>query len=274
MKKRKKRRGLLLLIIIAAAVYFVKDSAVNVEVTDYTVEDAKIPAAFDGFKILQLSDYHGAELSGRVSSLAREQSPDIIVITGDILTTAEDLPQAEALLKELCTVAPVYFVSGNHDVASGELGALEELFVRYGAAYLKNEYVCLDRGGERIVLAGVEDPNNCLDPDMPVSVVSALREAYPDTYTVLSGHRNYWAERYPELSVDLILCGHAHGGLIRLPYIGGLISTDRTLFPDYEAGLYDCGGYKLIVSRGIGNSVPVPRLNNRPELVLVTLRAE
>ena len=86
------------------------------------------------------------------------------------------------------------------------------------------------------------------------------------------GHRNYWMEKYPDLPVELILCGHAHGGIVRIPGVGGLLSTDRTLFPDYEAGMYDNGNYTMIVSRGLGNSISVPRLMNRPEILSIELK--
>lgn len=277
MKKQKKKRGrglLILLIIIAALAYFVHDSAVNIELTEYSVTGDRIPRAFDGFRIVQISDFHGAEFPCELADMVRQQNPDIIAITGDIITEAEQFTNVEKLLTELQGIAPVYFVSGNHDFASGQIGALSELFERYGVEYLANEYICLERDGERIVLAGVEDPNSWEGIATPDAVAEKLRSEYPDEYTVLLGHRNYWAEEYPDLPVDLILCGHAHGGLIRLPGVGGLISTDRTLFPDYEAGLYHCGGYELIVSRGLGNSVPVPRLFNRPDLVCITLTAE
>lgn len=277
MKKRKKRRGgglLVLLVLAAALAYFIYDSSVNIEVTEYSVADGKLPRAFDGFKIVQISDYHGAELSAELAEKVRQQEPDIIAITGDVITEAEQLPNVEALLKAIDGIAPVYFVSGNHEFASGQLTALEELFDRYGVQYLKNEYLLIERDGEHIVLAGVEDPNGWAEMPSPEEVAEGMRSEYPEEYAVLLGHRNYWAEEYPDLPVDLILCGHAHGGLIRLPGVGGIISTDRTLFPDYEGGLYDCGGYELVVSRGIGNSVAVPRLFNRPELVCITLTAE
>ena len=277
MKKRKKKRGracIVLLIIIAAAAYLVYDSANNIEVTEYTVSDSAVPPAFDGFKIVQISDYHGADFADGLAEKVRAQEPDIIAITGDIITEEWQLPEVEALLKALDGIAPIYFVSGNHEFASGGLEELCVLLERYGVSYLKNEYVILERGGEGIVLAGVEDPNSWAGIAGPDELAAELRSVYPTEYTVLLGHRNSWAEEYPDLPVDLILCGHAHGGLIRLPGIGGLISTDRTLFPDYDGGLYDCGGYMLVVSRGLGNSVSVPRVLNRPELVCITLKAE
>ncbi len=277
MKKRKKKRGrgvIVLLITAALLAFFVHDSAVNIEVTNYTVLSGRLPAAFDGFKIVQISDFHGAAFAEELAEKVRAQRPDIIAITGDIITGEEQLPNVEALLEAIEGIAPLYFVSGNHDFASGQLEALCAYFDRFGVTYLKNEYVTLERGGERIVLAGVEDPNSWEGMAAPDEVAETLRGELSNEYTVLLGHRNYWAEEYPDLPVDLILCGHAHGGLIRLPGIGGLIGTDRTLFPDYDGGIYDCGGYKLVVSRGLGNSVSVPRLFNRPELVCITIKAE
>lgn len=277
MKKRRKhrRRALLLLtVLIAAAAYFVYDSASNIEVTHYEVKSEKLPDEFDGFRIVQLSDFHGADFAEELSELVRAETPDIIVITGDILTEKTELPQVEKLLRSISGLAPVYFISGNHDFGSGAIDEISEMLADYGVRYLRNGYVNIEKNGARIVLAGVEDPNSYADMPSPDEVAKRLREEYPHDYAVLLGHRNYWAEEYPALPVDLILCGHAHGGLIRLPGVGGLISTDRTLFPDYDGGMYDCGGYTLIVSRGLGNSVSVPRLFNRPELVCVTLSAE
>ena len=277
MKKRRKhrRRALLLLtVLITAAAYFVYDSANNIEVTHYEVKSQKLPDAFDGFRIVQLSDFHGADFAEELSELVRAETPDVIVITGDILTEKTELPQVEALLRSISDIAPVYFISGNHDFGSGAIDEISEMLADYGVRYLRNGYAGIEKDGERIVLAGVEDPNSYADMPSPDEVAERLREEYPEDYAVLLGHRNYWAEEYPALPFDLILCGHAHGGLIRLPGVGGIISTDRTLFPDYEGGLYDCGGYELVVSRGIGNSVAVPRLFNRPELVCITLTAE
>ena len=108
----------------------------------------------------------------------------------------------------------------------------------------------------------------------PEELAQKMNEASPSAFKILLGHRNYWMEKYPELPVDLVLCGHAHGGLVRIPGAGGLIGTDRHLFPDFVDGEFNNGNYTMIVSRGLGNSVPIPRIFNRPEIVCVTLRAE
>lgn len=269
-KKKKLKRWLfwgLVLLMIAA----INNSAHKLETTRYSVESAKLPTAFDGFKIVQLSDLHGADFGDKLYEEVRALSPDIIALTGDFITDAEDLAAVDKLVSKLVTIADVYYISGNHDYGSGEIEALTEILERYGVNFLRNEYGLIERDGAHIVIAGVEDPNSWAEMKMPDELAREISEEYPDTYTLLLAHRNYWAEEYPSLPVDLILCGHTHGGIIRLPGVGGILSTDRTLFPDYEAGEYFCGQYEMVVSRGLGNSILIPRLFNIPEIVSVTL---
>ena len=276
MKKRWKKTAAAVFMIIAlvclAGVFLIRDSAENLELTRYTAENAGLPESFAGFKIVQLSDFHGAEFVDDIVTLVKAEKPDIIALTGDFITDGGDLPAVRELAQRLTDICDVYFVSGNHDFASGKIDELSDILKACGVKYLRNEYVVLERRGERIVLAGVEDPNSWADLEPPEEFIGRLRAEFPDDYVVLLGHRNYWMEKYPELPVQLILCGHAHGGIVRIPGIGGLLGTDRTLFPDYEAGKYDNGRYTMIVSRGIGNSVALPRLFNRPEIVGVVLK--
>lgn len=276
MKKRWKKTAAAVFMIIAlvclTGVFLIRDSAENLELTRYTAENAGLPESFAGFKIVQLSDFHGAEFVDDIVTLVKAEKPDIIALTGDFITDGGDLPAVRELAQRLTDICDVYFVSGNHDFASGKIDELSDILKACGVKYLRNEYVVLERRGERIVLAGVEDPNSWADLEPPEEFIGRLRAEFPDDYVVLLGHRNYWMEKYPELPVQLILCGHAHGGIVRIPGIGGLLGTDRTLFPDYEAGKYDNGRYTMIVSRGIGNSVALPRLFNRPEIVGVVLK--
>lgn len=276
MKKRWKKTAAAVFMIIAlvclAGVFLIRDSAENLELTRYTAENAGLPESFAGFKIVQLSDFHGAEFVDDIVRLVKAEKPDIIALTGDFITDGGDLPAVRELAQRLTDICDVYFVSGNHDFASGKIDELSDILKACGVKYLRNEYVVLERRGERIVLAGVEDPNSWADLEPPEEFIGRLRAEFPDDYVVLLGHRNYWMEKYPELPVQLILCGHSHGGIVRIPGIGGLLGTDRTLFPDYEAGKYDNGRYTMIVSRGIGNSVALPRFFNRPEIVGVVLK--
>lgn len=273
-KKRAWLAALVILALLGAALAFaVWDSSEHLQLTEYRVCSDKCPDSFDGFKIIQLSDLHGADFGGGLVEKVRLQEPDIIALTGDFITDEDDLGAVRALVRELTQICDVYFVSGNHEFGSQLAGEVRGIMEETGVTYLGNDFVLIERDGESIVLAGVEDPLAYADMPSPPELMRQINEQYPDSYTILLGHRNYWMTEYPELPADLILSGHAHGGLIRLPGVGGLIGTDRSLFPDYDGGLYENGNYTMIVSRGLGNSVSIPRLFNRPEIVSITLSA-
>lgn len=279
--KGKKHRGrgcltalIILALIAAAAAFLIKDSREDLEISRYEVASQKLPESFDGFKIVQLSDLHGAEfgedgmeLVDKVGSL----EPDMIALTGDFVTDEGDLAAVEKLAARLVKLCPVYFISGNHEFGSGLAVKVRNILERAGVKYLSNEYLTISRGEDEILLGGVEDPLAYADMLSPDELAQKMNDAAPDAFKILLGHRNYWMTEYPELPVDLIFCGHAHGGLIRIPGVGGLIGTDRRLFPDFDAGEYNNGRYTLIVSRGLGNSVSIPRVFNRPEIVCVEL---
>ena len=279
--KGKKHRGrgcltalIILALIAAAAAFLIKDSRDDLEISRYEVKSQKLPESFDGFKIVQLSDLHGAEFGedgmGLVEKV-KELEPDIIALTGDFVTDEGDLAAVKKLAGRLTELCPVYFVSGNHEFGSGLAVKVRNILERAGVKYLSNEYLTISRGEDEILLGGVEDPLAYADMLSPDELAQKMNDAAPDAFKILLGHRNYWMTEYPELPVDLIFCGHAHGGLIRIPGVGGLIGTDRRLFPDFDAGEYNNGRYTLIVSRGLGNSVPIPRVFNRPEIGCVEL---
>lgn len=279
--KGKKHRGrgcltalIILALIAAAAAFLIKDSRDDLEISRYEVKSQKLPESFDGFKIVQLSDLHGAEFGEDGMGLVEkveELEPDIIALTGDFVTDEGNLAAVEKLAARLTELCPVYFVSGNHEFGSGLAVKVRNILERAGVKYLSNEYLTISRGEDEILLGGVEDPLAYADMLSPDELAQKMNDAAPDAFKILLGHRNYWMTEYPELPVDLIFCGHAHGGLIRIPGVGGLIGTDRRLFPDFDAGEYNNGRYTLIVSRGLGNSVSIPRIFNRPEIVCVEL---
>lgn len=279
--KGKKHRGrgcltalIILALIAAAAAFLIKDSREDLEISRYEVASQKLPESFDGFKIVQLSDLHGAEFGEDGMELVEKVGslePDMIALTGDFVTDEGDLAAVEKLAARLVKLCPVYFISGNHEFGSGLAVKVRNILERAGVKYLSNEYLTINRGEDEILLGGVEDPLAYADMLSPDELAQKMNDAAPDAFKILLGHRNYWMTEYPELPVDLIFCGHAHGGLIRIPGVGGLIGTDRRLFPDFDAGQFNNGRYTLIVSRGLGNSVSIPRIFNRPEIVCVKL---
>lgn len=282
-RPRKKRhiaaKILAALIILCAALILL--GKYGLSVSRYEITSARLPESFNGFRIVQLSDLHGSvfgEGGSRLLEKVAAEAPDLIVMTGDFLDegrTDEELPELGELCEGLTDIAPTCFVSGNHDWATGEMTLLARTLEERGVRYLRNEYQTIDRGGESIVLVGVEDPNGWAGQISPDELAREADAAWPESFIVLLGHRNYWVDEYPDLPADLILCGHEHGGIVRLPGLGGLVGNGaKQLFPDYEDGVHVSGRYSMVVSRGLGNSVPLPRFNNTPEIVCVTLKCE
>ena len=275
---RKKRVIILAGVILAALAAGILDSRYHLTVTEYELGFGDLPSAFDGFRIVQLSDLHGMRFgkgNRRLADRVKELSPDIIVFTGDFAGSNAEIPATAELAEALGSEVPVYAVSGNHEWCGDVTAyALYDILSGCGVRCLADEYETIEKEGSRIVIAGVND-SNCAYGHRPYdALASELREEYPDEFVLWLGHRNDWIKKYPTLPVDLILSGHAHGGIVRLPFVGGLLNTNRSLGAEYEAGVYASGTYRMVVSRGLGNSIPVPRFLNRPEIVLISLRAE
>lgn len=277
MKKRRHPVLKIFLLLIVLLGLLCADSGLRIVTTEHELSFAELPQDFDGWRIVQLSDLHGAQFGKNNSRLLRRveaAQPDMIVLTGDLADSDTDLTVVEALLPALGEIAPVYYVSGNHEWSAGLPETLREMMEESGARYLRNETLRLCRGDAEIALVGVEDPNGWETQQKPDEVVAQLRAEQPEMFAVLLGHRNDWITKYPELPVQLIFCGHAHGGIVRLPWIGGLLGTGGTFLPEHIDGVERSGSYQLVISRGLGNSVPIPRLFNNPEIVAVTLRCD
>ena len=271
MKKRHwKLKTLMAFLVLCGAL--TADSNLRLVTTEYELSYPELPPEFDGFRIVQLSDLHGAvfgEGNARLLARVRAAKPDLIALTGDLADRDTVLADVDALLAALVGLAPVYYVSGNHEWTNGLIPPLRAMFERNGVQYLRNSYVTLRIGEGELVLAGAEDPNGWAEQPKPDAVAGSLPEG---GFRVLLGHRNYWLREYPDLPVDLILCGHAHGGVIRLPGLGGVLDHHGTLFPEDVDGVLDSGRYRMVVSRGLGNTGGVPRFLNNPEVVVVILR--
>ena len=250
-------------------------------VTRTEVELSGLPSEFDGYTIVHLSDLHGHEYGeggADLLALVREQRPDLIVITGDLIDQEGQLRMIPALAKGLAAIAPAYYVTGNHEwgLRTGTVKDLKNLLAQCGVAALSNEYEILERNGARLVLAGVDDPNGYADQTTPEELYARIENKAPGLFTVLLAHRNDRFGQYAAAGYDFVMSGHAHGGIVRLPFVGGLMGTDRELFPEWTSGVYALGDSTLFVSRGLGNNtVPFQgfRIFNRPELAVITLRA-
>lgn len=279
MKKLRTKHKIILILLVLGMIcagLFI-DSNTRLVVTEYEISSERLPESFDGFTVVQLSDIHGKSFGeGNIRLLEKVEKvkPDIIAITGDMADRDTDMAVIDSLLASLTETAPVYYISGNHEWGEGLMGQLETIFERHGVIYLSNEYVLLSSGEEEIVLAGVEDPNSWATMPEPDEVVDIIKSEQGNKFTLLLGHRNYWVEKYPALEVDIIMCGHAHGGIIRLPLLGGVLGTGFELFPEHIDGVTKSGQYSMIVSRGLGNSAGIPRFLNNPEIVVLKLKSE
>ena len=248
------------------------------------ISSSRIPAAFSGFRIAQVSDLHNAEFgknNAELLKLLSESRPDIIVITGDLIDANHtDVGIALGFAQESVRIAPTYYVTGNHEAASQQYDTLKAGLEEEGVIVLEDEAISLERGGETISLIGLADPDFTVKGEMfgeaPVMVSAKLKNLNDGEgkYTIMLSHRSELFETYVNCGIDLVFAGHAHGGQFRLPFIGGVIAPNQGLFPKYDAGLYTDGGTNMVVSRGIGNSIIPLRFNNRPEIVLVELNAE
>ena len=262
-----------LLLVLAAG--SVLDSRYHLQLTEYTLSFPKLPSSFDGCKVVQLSDLHGMRFGAenrRLVELVRQQEPDIIVLTGDIAGKDGTLDNVEPLLSGIEGLAPTYYVNGNHEWADGCVEEIEALMKSHGVTCLSNEITLLYRGEDSIAIVGAEDPNGRADMIKPWGLSLRLGELYSDHFSLWLAHRNDYIQMYSDIGTDLILCGHGHGGIVRLPFVGGLLNVNRSFGAEYESGVYSTPHFQMVVSRGLGNSIPVPRLFNRPELVAVTLR--
>ena len=249
-------------------------------VSRITISSSRIPPGFSGFRIAQVSDLHNAEFGNGNSKLLQiisETAPDAIVITGDLVDASHtNIDIAVDFAKAASQIAPVYYVTGNHEAALPQYNALKIGLESASVVVLEDTVIQLECNGNTLTLIGLSDPNFTTRSDVSSMVETKLNALSPDDscYTILLSHRPELFDAYVSSGIDLVFSGHAHGGQFRLPLIGGLIAPNQGFFPKYDAGLYSEGKTNLVVSRGIGNSIIPLRFNNRPEVVLVELHRE
>ena len=272
---------------VLAALLLAGNAWANARVWNARVEirDEKIPAAFDGFVLCQVSDVHNeARGEGNAALLRalREAAPDLICITGDFLDSRRtDLDFALELAGQLAEIAPAVYVTGNHEARRMDLSALEAGLAARGVQVLRDDWMPLARGGEEIALLGLDDPGFAAGEDWTLAEgldqtqarLSALLAQAGDRFSLVLSHRPELLPAYADAGADLVLSGHAHGGQVRLPGIGGLFAPGQGILPRLTSGVHARGETRLVVSRGLGNSAFPLRVFNPPEIVTVTLRA-
>lgn len=279
---KKKLRWMIVLIIVIAILVWMIWGNITVGVTRYSVENERLPAVFDHYKIAVVSDLHNAELgedNKRLVSAIEKEKPDMIAITGDLVDSGRtDIGVAENLIRQLAMTAPCYYVTGNHEAWIGEqYQKLEKILLNEGVVILQDQSVSMTKNDETIQIVGLDDPDfTDRDSSIQESMLERKLEEMELTggFCILLSHRPEVFNAYVAENIDLVLCGHAHGGQFRIPGVGGLVAPNQGLLPKYDAGEYSENNTTMIVSRGIGNSVIPVRINNRPEIVVVELRCK
>ena len=259
-------------------------SAHSLTVSRYEVTT---PLLTDTVRIVQLTDLHNSEFgehNQRLVQKVAEQAPDLIAITGDLLNSnVQRLDIAQELIAQLAALAPVYVSYGNHEIMYQDAYGtdLRALYSASGATVLEYEWAELCVKGQSIRLGGIYGycmPAHYLDIGGADEAECAFLSAFQDTeaYTVLLCHMPYsWIvhDSLEAWEIDCVLCGHVHGGQIRFPFLGGLWAPDQGWFPGRESGLYrsEDGSRVMLLSRGLGNTDRLPRMNNLPEILVLNL---
>ena len=253
------------------------------ELNEYKITSGELPEGFHGYRIAHVSDLHNAEFgekNEKLLDMLRDADPDLIAITGDMIDSRNtEVDVALQFAENAMKIAPCYYVPGNHEARVTEYDILREGLQQLGVQVLEEERILLEKDGEAISLLGVRDPSfqtnylNGEEESIMNSWLSGLRTE-TDSYTILLSHRPELFSVYAEQEMNFVLSGHAHGGQFRLPLVGGLVAPNQGFFPEYDSGVYTEHGTSMVVSHGIGNSLFPFRFNNRPEVILIELRAE
>lgn len=284
--KRYCRSYLVLLIFVAGVCISLSTSSHTLTTTHYTLSSTTISS----LRIIQLTDLHNSEFgeeNSRLIDAVRDQSPDLILLTGDLLNSDEQRTDiATDLIAKLCEIAPVYFSNGNHEIEYEERYGvdIDELYREAGAVVLEKEYQDITVKNQKIRLGGIYGyclPGKYLETGEADPEETAFLEEFQDTDLpkilmchmpvcwMINGSLDDW-------DVDYVFAGHVHGGEVILPFVGGFYGPDLGWFPGKLEGLYSSeNGWKtLVLSRGLGTNEIIPRFNNIPEVMVVDIQGK
>ena len=252
----------------------------DLETNKFNIKSENIPAEFDNFRIVQVSDLHNSEFgknNEKLIEMLKKADADIIAITGDIIDSRRtNVDIALSFANEAVKIAPTYYVNGNHESrVPEEYEKLKQGLTDAGVTILENSSADITIGDETITLIGINDPTfrmELVDDTMEQNIAHQLVSVIPDNenYKVLLAHRPEYFDVYAG-KVDLVLSGHAHGGQFIIPFVGGFVAPGQGFFPEYYTGSYIKENTEMIVSRGVGNSIIPFRINNKPEIIVAEL---
>lgn len=270
---------------------YIKYNVNTLEVTKYVVENKKVPKEFDGYNIVQISDLHSklfGENNKKLIQKIKSLNPDIVVVTGDLIDGENNnYNVALDFMKEISKLYRVYYIIGNHEQKS-LIKKYKDEYKEYFNKLHQIDFVNLDnnkveivKGDSNINLYGLTVPYSCykylFDNQETTSIdIDFLEEKLGkvdrEQFNILLAHTPFYFDEYEKWGADLTLCGHVHGGIVRLPLVGGLLSPDRKFFPKYDLGEYIKNKSTMIVSKGLGGSKVLIRVNCKPEIVNIKLK--
>lgn len=259
-------------------------------VTNIEISDKKIPKNFDDYKIIHLSDLHSKSFGIENTKLVNEIeniNPDLVVMTGDMVNCNDtNFDNFFNLVKAITKKYKVYYIVGNHEqnMKKENQEVIFDFLKANGVEILDNEKVVLEKSGDSINLYGtwcnlryysaIDSEEKYEFTEEVMNKIMEENKTEESKYNILLAHNPNFIDAYAKWGADLTLTGHIHGGMVRLPILGGVFSPDSVWFPKYSSGLYEVEGKKLIVSRGLGRGVRGFRFFNRPEINLITLKSE
>jgi predicted MPP superfamily phosphohydrolase len=276
-------KAIILGMFIAAARFLYKEDK-DICVTHRMIESSKLPASFDGYKIVHISDFHNAYFgrgSRKLLDVIKDQDGDVILMTGDIIDRrTPNLKRALRFIEGMTNILPTYYVTGNHEAHYRKWPLLKKRIEQSEMYNIGNKAISLTKNNETIDLVGINDPWFFGHEDDPYVFqyfkAQLMQELMPlrdnGKFTLLMAHRPELFNIYKTMPVDLVLSGHAHGGQIRLPYVKGLYAPHQGILPKYSEGVHEAHGTVLSISRGLGNSRFPFRVFNHPEVVVITLK--
>ncbi|WP_313525114.1 metallophosphoesterase [Anaerotignum sp.] len=277
MEKQKKRKKIYIAAFFFILAFLLAAFDVRLKTVNYTIESEKIS---NNVRIALITDLHSCRYGEGQKHLIKaieKQNPDLILFGGDICDDEIPHDNTEALLKAISNKYPCYYVTGNHEFWSDEVESILDMFRSYNVNVLQGSYQTIEVNGEKVNICGIDDPEaeRYVENSGITQQLQDVQEASDNGfYTILLAHRPELNATYRQYGFDLIMCGHAHGGQWRLPgIINGLLAPNQGWFPPYAGGEFTFENSSMVVSRGLAReSTRIPRIFNRPELVIVDLK--
>lgn len=284
MKQKHRIISYIVIVILIGVFLFAVDLILSqkyISVTRYRYQNPEIKQSF---KIVDLTDLHNFQYGDencRLINKVKNESPDVIFLTGDMLNADEERTDILMnLIQQLVNIAPVYASLGNHEIEYMQLSGNRNLIAQMeeaGATVLDKKYIDIEIKNQKVRLGGIY--GYVLSSDDKEDPEQTFMEEFQDTdrFKILLSHMpeglllwksmEYW-------DVDLVFSGHVHGGQMRIPFVGGLYDPEEGFFPTYTKGMYECGNGTMVLSAGLGSSRGIPRVNNLPELVVCEIDAD